>query len=128
MPTAAGKIETVLSKTAFPALIFLAGMFFVQHHKVIYENVRILGVCITILIILATGAGSLLARIFKQDAVIRRTIIIEVGMQNAAQAIAIASSPFIFNNDTMAIPAIVYALMMNIILLTYTGIIKFKIG
>ena len=69
----------------------------------------------------------MLARIFKLDAVIRRTIIIEVGMQNAAQAIAIASSPFIFNDDTMAVPAIVYALMMNIILLTYTGIIKFKI-
>lgn len=127
MPTAAGKIETVLSKIAFPALIFLAGMFFVQHYKVIYGNIRILGACITILIILATGSGSLLARIFKLDAVIRRTIIIEVGMQNAAQAIAIASSPFIFNDDTMAVPAIVYALMMNIILLTYTGIIKFKI-
>ena len=127
IPTAAGKIETVLSKIAFPALIFLAGMFFVQHYKVIYGNIRILGACITILIILATGSGSLLARIFKLDAVIRRTIIIEVGMQNAAQAIAIASSPFIFNDDTMAVPAIVYALMMNIILLTYTGIIKFKI-
>lgn len=127
MPTAAEKIETVLSKIAFPALIFLAGMFFVQHYNVIYGNVRILGACITILIILATGSGSLLARIFKLDAVIRRTIIIEVGMQNAAQAIAIASSPFIFNDDTMAVPAIVYALMMNIILLTYTGIIKFKI-
>lgn len=53
-----------------------------------------------------------------------RTILIEVGMQNAAQAIAIAASPFIFANDAIAIPAIVYALMMNIILLTYVGIVK----
>jgi BASS family bile acid:Na+ symporter len=45
-------------------------------------------------------------------------------MQNAAQAISIASSPFVFANDVMAIPAIVYALMMNVILLTYVGIIK----
>jgi BASS family bile acid:Na+ symporter len=45
-------------------------------------------------------------------------------MQNAAQAISIASSPFVFANDVMAIPAIVYALMMNIILLAYVGIIK----
>lgn len=51
-------------------------------------------------------------------------IIIEVGMQNAAQAIAIASSPFIFNSGEMAIPAIIYALIMNVILLLY--ILKFK--
>ena len=42
-------------------------------------------------------------------------------MQNAAQAIAIASSPFIFNNNIIAIPAIIYALLMNIILLIYVG-------
>jgi BASS family bile acid:Na+ symporter len=59
---------------------------------------------------------------------VRRTIIIEVGMQNAAQAIAIASSPFIFNNGVIAIPAIVYALMMNVILLSYVGYIKIKRG
>lgn len=52
------------------------------------------------------------------------TIIIEVGMQNAAQAIAIASSPFIFNSGEMAIPSIIYALIMNVILLLY--ILKFK--
>jgi len=125
-PRAAQRIETILSKVAFPALIFLAALFFVQHHRTIYENAALLGACITLLIMLATTAGSLLARVFKLDTAIRRTIIIEVGMQNAAQAIAIASSPFIFNNTTMAIPAIIYALMMNIILLAYVGLIKWK--
>ena len=33
-------------------------------------------------------------------------------MQKAAQAIAVASSPFVFNNDIIAIPAIIYALVM----------------
>jgi len=54
----------------------------------------------------------------------QRTIVIEIGMQNAAQAITVASSPFVFNNEVMAIPAIIYALMMNVILLTYVGIVK----
>ncbi|MCF0160302.1 MAG: bile acid:sodium symporter family protein, partial [Bacteroidaceae bacterium] len=54
----------------------------------------------------------------------RKTIVIEVGMQNAAQAIAIASSPFIFNDGAIAIPAILYALMMNVVLLTYVGILR----
>ena len=54
----------------------------------------------------------------------RRTLCLEVGMQNAAQAIAVASSPFVFNNDLIAIPAIIYALMMNVILLIYVQVIK----
>ena len=41
-----------------------------------------------------------------------------------AQAIAIATSPFIFNSGEMAIPAIIYALLMNVILLIY--IYRFK--
>lgn len=45
-------------------------------------------------------------------------------MQNAAQAIAIASSPFIFNSGEMAIPAIIYALLMNVILLVYMAVIR----
>ena len=56
----------------------------------------------------------------------RRTIVIEVGMQNAAQAITVACSPLVFNNEQMAIPAIIYALMMNVILLTYVAVVKRK--
>jgi BASS family bile acid:Na+ symporter len=54
----------------------------------------------------------------------RRTIIIEVGMQNAAQAITVACSPLVFNNEIIAIPAIIYALMMNIILISYVALLK----
>ena len=40
-------------------------------------------------------------------------------MQNAAQAIAVATSPLIFDSGEMAVPAIVYALVMNVVLLSY---------
>lgn len=53
-----------------------------------------------------------------------RTIVIEVGMQNAAQAITIACSPIVFNNETIAVPAIIYALMMNIVLLCYVSMVR----
>ena len=74
------------------------------------------------LILLSMGAGALLARIARLRDAMRRTIVIEVGMQNAAQAIAIATSPLIFGSVEMAIPAIVYSLLMNIILLSYLKI------
>lgn len=122
----ADKLDRVLSKIAFPALLLLAGVFFVQHRQTIYDNIQVLGTCVTLLILLAIGGAALLSRMFKFNTSTRRTIVIEVGMQNAAQAIAIASSPFIFDNGVIAIPAIIYALMMNIILLTYVGAIKYK--
>ena len=84
----------------------------------------VLGVTVAILILSAMLCSSLLSRFTKSGKAVRRTIVIEVGMQNAAQAIAIASSPFIFNSGEMAIPAIIYALLMNVILLIYVAVVK----
>jgi BASS family bile acid:Na+ symporter len=42
------------------------------------------------------------------------TISIETSIQNGTLAIAIASSPFMLNNSTMAIPAAVYSIIMFI--------------
>ncbi|MBR5069510.1 MAG: bile acid:sodium symporter family protein [Bacteroidales bacterium] len=122
-PVLASRMERVLSKIAFPALMLLAGIFFVQHHATIADNFGILGLCLTALILLAIGLSWCASHLFGLVTREKRTIVIEVGMQNAAQAIAIASSPFIFNNGVIAIPAIIYALLMNVVLLTYVGII-----
>lgn len=124
-PKAAARTERVLSKLAFPALMLLAGVFFVQHRQTIADNLLSLGSAVTILLLCAIGLAALLGVLFRLNTQERRTINIEVGMQNAAQAIAIASSPFVFNDGRFAIPAILYALMMNVVLLCYVGIIKY---
>ena len=118
-PAAAAKVNKVLGKLAFPALMLLASIFFLQYPSEIFNNFRVLGVAVICLILIAMMCSSLLSRAGNFSAGVRRTIVIEVGMQNAAQAIAIATSPFIFNSGEMAIPAIIYALLMNVILLTY---------
>ena len=123
-PEAAVKTNKVLSKAAFPALMILAFVFFLQYTQEIYDNFLILGLTISLLILLAMLCSYTLAKISRCNQAVRRTITIEVGMQNAAQAIAIASSPFIFNSGEMAIPAIIYALMMNVILLIYVFILR----
>ena len=123
-PKAAEKVDQVLTRLAFPLLLVLITVFYIQHRHTILDNIGILGLCVTALILVAIGLSSLLSRLVRNNAQQRRTVVIEVGMQNAAQAISIASSPLIFANDTMAIPAILYSLMMNIVLLSYVGIIK----
>lgn len=123
-PETARKTDKVLSKLAFPLLLILITVFYIQHHRTILANIGLLGTCVTALILLAIGCSSLLSRLVRTDDRQRRTVIIEVGMQNAAQAIAIASSPFIFASEEMAIPAILYSLMMNVVLLIYVGVVR----
>ena len=125
-PKGAGKVDHVLAKLAFPLLLALITVFYVQHRVTILQNIGTLGLCVTLLILLAIGCSSLLSRLVKNDARQRRTIVIEVGMQNAAQAIAIASSPLVFANEEMAIPAILYSLMMNVVLLIYVGVTRMR--
>lgn len=123
---AAQRIDSVLSRLAFPALMLLAGIFFVQHRDTIADNIGTLGLAVTGMLLCSVALAAVLSYVFSLKKNERRTIIIEVGMQNAAQAIAIASSPFVFNDGRIAIPAIIYALMMNVVLLTYVGIIKVR--
>ena len=123
-PNAASRTDSVLSRIAFPALMLLAGIFFAQHYTEIIANFRQLRMCILVLILLAILVASGLSWITRLSGAVRRTIVIEVGMQNAAQAIAIASSPFIFANDLIAIPAIIYALLMNVVLLIYVAVLR----
>jgi BASS family bile acid:Na+ symporter len=124
---AAEKVKKVLSKVAFPALMTLALVFFYQYKNEILENFALLGLSAAVLILVAMLCSSGISRMGKFTDAVRRTIVIEVGMQNAAQAIAIASSPFIFNSGEMALPAIIYALLMNIMLLTYVSCIRLKL-
>lgn len=125
-PNAARKVAKVLGKLAFPALMTLAAVFFLQYWREIADNFALLGMSGALLILLAMLCSGGLSRIGGFTTGVRRTIVIEVGMQNAAQAIAIASSPFIFNSGEMALPAIIYALLMNVILLTYVYFIRRK--
>lgn len=122
----AAKIHNVLRRIAMPALLLLITIFFFQHKQTIIAEFGSLGLTMTVLILATTGCGALLSWALRLTDKERRTLVIEIGMQNAAQAITIACSPLIFNNEVIAIPAIIYALMMNLILLAYVGITKLQ--
>jgi len=118
------RLHNILKRLAFPALILLVTIFFLQHRTTIVNEFTTLGGAVTLLILAAMGCGVLLSHTLRLTSRERRTIVIEVGMQNAAQAITVACSPFVFNDETIAVPAILYALMMNVILLIYVALVK----
>ena len=78
-PKAAEKVDKVLTKLAFPLLLVLITVFYIQHRHTILDNIGILGLCVTALILLAIGLSSLLSRLVRNDARQRRTVVIEVG-------------------------------------------------
>ncbi len=123
-PTRAKRIESVLSRIAFPCLILLAAVFFIQEQESIRAHFGQLGLSVLLLILTCILLGAGLSHLFRLKGSERRTIVIEVGMQNAAQAIALATSPFVFGDARMAVPAIIYALLMNVVLLIYTWAIR----
>lgn len=125
-PVASASIHKVLSKLAFPLIILLATVFFIQNRDAIACNFGRLGLAASALILINMGLGAGMSAALRLTGAERRTIVIEIGMQNAAQAIAIASSPFIFNNSEIAVPAIIYAMMMNIILIIYVMLTRIK--
>ena len=118
-PAAAARCAALLKRFAFPALMLLAAVFFLQYARTILRNLGLLGGATVVLLLTAMSA-----RMFRLGRAVRRTIVIEVGMQNAAQAIAIATSPFLYGSGEMAIPAIIYALAMNVVLLTYLRLLR----
>jgi BASS family bile acid:Na+ symporter len=62
--------------------------------------------------LIAMGLGYGIAWLAKVDRPSARAITIEVGIQNGTLAIAIASSPNLLNQPTLAIPAAIYSLIM----------------
>ena len=125
-PDAATRLSRMLERVALPLLVLLVVVFYTQNSQALLQHLPTLGAVVTLLILLSMLGGWLLSRAARLGHQQQRTLVIEVGMQNAAQAIAMAASPLVFDNETMAIPAIIYSLMMNVCLITYVLAVRRK--
>lgn len=114
-----------LNALIFPLLILVTTLFFIQHFATLQTSGLTLFISVLCLIISAMSFIYIINfvdyfNLFKlNNAAQKRTLVIEVGIQNAAQAITIAISPLTFNSEILAIPAIIYALLMNFVLIFY---------
>lgn len=64
-PDGAAKTDRILGRLAFPLLLLLITVFYIQHHKTILANIGILGLCVTALILVAILCSSLLSRLVR---------------------------------------------------------------
>ena len=96
----------------FLVLVVSVAVFKERAHIVEYFSIA--GPAALLLNLSGMSIGFYLPKIFKLPASQQVTISIETSIQNGTLAIAIASSPLMLNNTTMAIPAAVYSLIMFI--------------
>lgn len=118
------KISFWTKKLPIYLLLILITVFFIENRIVIIQNFNQLSIALLILVIGVMILISLISRLVKIQSPQRKTIVIGVGIKNAAQAILIATSPIILNNSKIAIPAVLYALIMNVVVLLYVAYYK----
>jgi len=117
----AGRLADRLRRAALPLLLVMIAVFVVEQRSVLFGGLRSVAAAALLLILATMALGALLGCLGRLPDIARRAILIEVGMQNAAQAIAIATSPFLLADASYAVPAVVYAVIMNVVLLGYVG-------
>jgi BASS family bile acid:Na+ symporter len=99
----------------------IAYLFYLEHQRFLAYAAELGGV-ISFFFVLAALVGYTVSRTAKLGSRQTRTILIEVGVQNGMQAIVIATSPLIFNNPVLAIPAAIYSILMYLFVSTlYLG-------
>ncbi len=113
------KLLRIIKKISLPCLMTMIVLFAFNHREKLFAHAQgLLG--ITILYILAAILlAIILSRLFSIGNKQRKTVIIETVIQNAALAISIATSPYLLNNGEFAIPAVLYAVVMNIVAFGY---------
>lgn len=89
----------------------IAYLLYLEHQRFL-AFVLELGSVIGFFFLLAVLLGYLVAKLAGVGGRQTRTILIEVGVQNGMQAIVIATSPLLFNDPVLAIPAVIYSIMM----------------
>ena len=103
------------------AVIFFGVLF--KERDIVVGSVLQVGAVIITLNLLTMALGYGLATLSKLDRYSSKSITVEVGIQNAALAMTIASAPTLLNMPIMAIPGAVYSLIMYITSGVLVGII-----
>ncbi|MCC7524040.1 MAG: bile acid:sodium symporter family protein, partial [Chitinophagaceae bacterium] len=99
-----------IMSAVFLVLVIIAAIY--QERGTIVQSMIIAGPASLLLNISGMLLGYYIPRFFKLPLAQQITISIETSIQNGTLAIAIASSPLMLGNATMAIPAVVYSLIM----------------
>lgn len=108
---AVDRIEIALAPIAVFLVVSIIGIVVALNSDRISDGALMVGVATLIHNVCGLIAGYVIARLFKYDSVIARTIAIEVGMQNSGVAAVLALK---FFTPMAALPAAMFSIWLNI--------------
>lgn len=111
-----------LLSAIFLVLVIVGTVY--QERAQIADFFKLAGPAALVLNLAGMTLGYFIPQILNLNMGQRITISIETSVQNGTLAIAIASSPLMLNNSTMAIPAAVYSLIMFVTAGVFVAILK----
>lgn len=109
-PHFTAKVEPKVKVASIVFLLILVVSTFYKSGEELAEFINTMGMPVILLCVSSILMAALVAKIFKLSAAVQKTISIEVGIQNSALAIVVASS--LLNSNEMAIPAALYSPVM----------------
>jgi BASS family bile acid:Na+ symporter len=111
-PKLAHRLERIINRLAVIFLVLIILAIVIREWSKLSSFFLQIGVGAFLLNLISTLTGFYSAKLFQLNLAQRICIAIEVGIQNGTLAIAITAG--LLHNPTMAIPAVVYSVFMNI--------------
>ncbi|ATQ42256.1 bile acid:sodium symporter [Caulobacter mirabilis] len=111
-PSLSARLRGPMKIVSIVVLAAVVGVAALQNRQDLVAHVRAVGAACLAFNLVSLAAGYGLPRLLKLDRRQAVAIGMEVGIHNAALAIAIALSPSLLNSPQMAVPAAVYGAMM----------------
>ncbi len=99
---------------SFSVLLLIITITYVLYleHARFFDYIGQLGGLISLFFLTATALGFVVAKSAGLNLKQQKTVVIEVGIQNGLQAIFIATSPLMFADPVLAVPAALYSILM----------------
>lgn len=111
-PLLANRTESVVKVLSVLFLALIIAGILLRERANLADFFIVAGAAALLLNLASMAVGYVAARSMRISAAQTRTIVIEVGIQNGTMGVAVATAPTLLNNSTMAIPAVVYSLLM----------------
>jgi BASS family bile acid:Na+ symporter len=121
-PAFTARIEPMAGRLATGLFVAIVVATFVSQRQSLIDHFASTGPAALVLCILTMASGFGIGALARVDRRGRIAIAVESGLQNAALAIFIAVS--VLKIPAMAVPGVIYALLMNVCALAFIGLVR----
>lgn len=121
-PAFTARIEPLAGRVATLLFILIVIATFVSQRQALFDHLAAIGPAAMLLCVTTMATGFALGRLARVARGGRIAIAVESGLQNAALAIFLAMS--ILKTPAMAVPGVIYALLMNVCAIIFIALMR----